>query len=220
MTDGTEFTIGADAVCSDGNCGHVTRVVIDPVAEVITDLVIEPHHRSGLGRLVPLDMIDVAPDEVRVRCDLAAFDRLPRAEETRFLPGNNGGYGGYGPGQAVCLPYFRVRGDMSLGSPIDPGDAFQPAVYDALPLGEVAIQRDEEVHATDGSVGRVKGLVIESRHHHVTHVLLQGGHIWGRREIAVPIGDVARIDDGIRLRISKGQVQDLPAVDVEDLVIS
>ena len=32
MPETTPFTIGADASCTDGACGKVTRVVVDPVA--------------------------------------------------------------------------------------------------------------------------------------------------------------------------------------------
>ena len=39
-------------------------------------------------------------------------------------------------------------------------------------------------------IGKVEGLVIEPTHGHVTHVLLQEGHLWGRKEVAIPIGSV------------------------------
>jgi hypothetical protein len=32
MAETTQFTIGADASCTDGACGEVSRVVVDPVA--------------------------------------------------------------------------------------------------------------------------------------------------------------------------------------------
>jgi len=51
----------------------------------------------------------------------------------------------------------------------------------------------------------------------VTHVLLQEGHLWGRKEVAIPISAVTGIADGIRLNITKHQVQDLPPVDIDHL---
>ena len=86
--------------------------------------------------------------------------------------------------------------------------------YDAVPLDEVEVRRGEHVHAIDGHVGKVQGLVIDRRSHHVTHVLLQEGHLWGRKEVAIPISAVTGADDGIRLNITKQQVQDLPPVDI------
>jgi hypothetical protein len=53
------------------------------------------------------------------------------------------------------------------------------------------------------------------RDHHVTHVLLQEGHLWGRKEVAIPISAVTRVDDGIQLNITKQEVQDLPPVDID-----
>jgi len=91
-----EFTIGAEASCTDGACGDVTRVVIDPVAESVTHLVIEPKHRQGLARLVPLALVDATAGEVRLSCTIAEFERLDPAEETQFVPGSPG-YAAYGP---------------------------------------------------------------------------------------------------------------------------
>ncbi len=34
MTQTTQFTIGAEARCSDGVCGEVTRVVVDPSVDL------------------------------------------------------------------------------------------------------------------------------------------------------------------------------------------
>ena len=77
------------------------------------------------------------------------------------------------------------------------------------------IRRGDPVHATDGDIGRVQGLVMNPRDHRVTHVLLQEGHLWGRKEVAIPVRAVTTVDDGIRLNISKRDVEDLPAVDID-----
>jgi sporulation protein YlmC with PRC-barrel domain len=205
MAETTQFTIGVHAVCTDGPCGEVIRVVVDPVARAVTHLVIEPRHREGLGRLVPLDLVDTAtPDQVKLRCTMDEFDHLEHAEETQFLP--DGMYGGYAAGQAFALPYY------GLG----PGTITPPIITDAIPVGEVAVRRGEPVHATDGEIGRVQGLVIEPTNHHVTHVLLQQGHIWGRKQVAIPIGAVTGIEYGIQLNMTKQEIQDLPAVGVDD----
>jgi len=36
MAETTQFTIGVDATCTDGVCGEVIRVVVDPVARAVT----------------------------------------------------------------------------------------------------------------------------------------------------------------------------------------
>ena len=216
MTETTQFTIGAEASCSDGICGEVSRVVVDPVARTVTHLVVEPKHRQGLGRLVPLDLVDVTNGEIQIHCTAMDFDKLDPAEETQFLPGSRD-YAGYGTGQVLYQPYYGLgmgMGGLGMGGP-GMGNLSQPVTYDTVPLGEVAVRRGEPVHATDGDIGKVQGLIIDPRNHHVTHVLLQEGHLWGRKEVAIPIRAVTGVDDGIRLNIAKEDVENLPPVDID-----
>ncbi len=222
MAEMTPFTIGADARCTDGVCGEVRRVVIDPVAKTVTHLAVEPKHGHGLGRLVPLDLVDATADEIRLRCTKAEFDKLDPAEETRFLPGS-GGYPGYDPQYVLNMPYYGLRPTLGMDLAVGRGavgslgvrKVSQTHTYHSVPLGEVEVRRNEHVHATDGEIGLVEGLVIDPDSHHVTHVLLQEGHLWGRKEVAIPIGAVTDVGAGIRLNLSQRQVADLPPVDID-----
>jgi uncharacterized protein YrrD len=82
----------------------------------------------------------------------------------------------------------------------------------------VDVRRGDDVHATDGDIGRVQGLVIDPKDHHVTHVLLQEGHLWGKKEVAIPIGAVKEVAaDGVQLTLTRNQVRDLPPVDLASL---
>ena len=215
MAKTTPFTIGADASCTDGVCGEVSRVVIDPVAGELTHLVVEPKGRLGLGRLVPLDLVDATGGEIRLRCTRADFENLDTAEQTQFVPGTRG-YAAYGPEQVLAWPYSSLGGGAGVEGDMVTGVS-ETVTYDTVPLGEVAVRRGERVHATDGEIGQVEGLVIDPRNHHVTHVLLQEGHLWGRKEVAIPISAVTGIADGIRLNVTKHQVHDLPPVDIDHL---
>ncbi|HWG73377.1 MAG TPA: PRC-barrel domain-containing protein [Acidimicrobiales bacterium] len=217
MAEATQFMIGAGASCSDGDCGEVIRVVVDPVARAVTHLVVEPKHRQGLGRLVPLDLVDATAGQVRLRCTVAEFEALDPAEETQFLSGV-GGYAGYGPDQVFAWPYYGMGGVMGggIGMGLGMADVPQAVTHDTVPSGEVAVRRGEQVHATDGDIGQVQGLVIDPRDHRVTHVLLQEGHLWGRKQVAIPIGAVTRLGSGgIGVNLSKQEVQDLPPVDLD-----
>lgn len=216
MAEAAEFTIGAKVSCSDGDCGTLRRVVVDPVARAVTHLVVEPKHRLGLGRLVPLDLVEAATGQIRLRCTMTAFEQLDSAEETQFIPGSSG-YAAYGPEQVVSWPYYGLGDGTGTvgGLGAEMPAVSQTVTYDRVPLGEVEVRRDERVHATDGEIGRVQGLVIDPADRHVTHVLLQEGHLWGRKKVAIPISAVASVEDGIQLSITKQDVQDLAPVDIE-----
>ena len=206
MAEIASFTIGTGASCTDGAGGKVTCVVVDPLAHAVTHLVVEPKHRHGAARLVPLHLVDATTGEIQLQCSLAEFEKLDPAVQTRFLPGTSG-YPDYGPDQLLILPYYSIGMAEAYSGPMT-------ITYDAIPLGEVKVRRGEHVHATDGYIGKVQGLVIYPDRHHVSHVLLQEGHLWGRKEVAIPIGAVTGGDDGVRLNLTKQQVQDLPPVDI------
>lgn len=215
MAQAVSFTIGAHATCDDGPCGTVKRVVVDPLAQAVTHLVVEPRHRLGLARLVPVDLAETTADGVRIRCTMADFEALDSAEETQFVPGTIG-YENYGPEQVLSWPYYGLHGGQAAGIAGDavPGVS-QTVTYDTVPAGEVEIRRGEPVHATDGPIGRVHGLVIDRDSRRVSHVLLAEGHLWGRKEVAIPISAVTDVEAGIRLQINKKEVADLPPVDID-----
>jgi len=185
-----EFKLGARARCSDGHCGEVARAILDPGTRTITHLVIEHRHRIGSGRLVPVDLIDTADDEITLRCTLAGFDQLAPAEEVELAEGAD-----------------YVGG---MGTGMDMGPRMQAIVSDNVPLGEAEVARHESVHALDGEIGKVEGFIVSPDDHKVTHVLLQEGHVWGRKEVAIPVSAVTAVDEGIRLNLTKQQVEDLP----------
>jgi sporulation protein YlmC with PRC-barrel domain len=211
----TPFMIGAGVSCADGACGEVTRVVINPVTRKLTHLVVEPAGRRGLGRLVPLGLVDATGGEIQLRCTIAEFEMLDPAEETQFVPGTKG-YAAYGPEQVLSWPWLSLGGTAAVDGDSVAGVS-ETVTYDTVPLGEVAVRRGDRVHATDGEIGHVEGLVIDPRNHHVTHVLLQEGHLWGRKEVAIPISAVTRADDVIRLNLTKDEVRGLPPVDIDHL---
>jgi sporulation protein YlmC with PRC-barrel domain len=217
MTQARQFMIGAEVSCTDGVCGQLTRVVVDPARRTVTDLVVEPEHRAGLARLVPIELaVPGVPesDGITIRCTLNQFAQFDPAEETQFVPGTKG-YEEYGSEQVLTRPYYRL-GDTVM-DPDREGKVSETVTVDTVPLGEVEVRRGEPVLASDGLIGQVEGLVVDAEGEQVTHVLLHEGHLWGRRPVAIPIKAVTSVDDdGIQLSITKDEARDLPQIPIGD----
>jgi sporulation protein YlmC with PRC-barrel domain len=203
----TDFAIGADVSCSDGPCGTVSRLIVEPGAETVTHLVVDPKHR-GRSRLVPVGLADAAAGRVKLRCSKAEFGKLDLAEQTELLHMNTAGD-----------PIPTSSGYMSpslIG--LEMYDGERVSTHGTVPTGEVDVRRGEPVYTTDvtdSEIGRIRGLVMDPGSHHVSHILLEEGHLWGRKEVAIPISAVTRIGDIVRLNISRQQVEDLPPVDID-----
>jgi len=203
------LVLGSEAACSDGYRGEIRAVVIDPAAGTVTHIVVEPKGRSGLARLVPLDIVDVTPGQIRIRCTEAEFRNLDAAEETlaEFALGYQA--------PVQLLP----AGWRGADAPAVEGDTIpripEQETIDVIPPGEVEEHRGDHVHATDGDIGQVHALRIDPGSGQVTHVLVRGGHAWAHKDVAIPFSKVAGFDDGIRLSITRQQVRDLPPADID-----
>jgi hypothetical protein len=146
MAGEPQFTIGARASCTDGHCGEVRRLIINPATETVTHLVIQPGHRQQAGRLVPVHLVEATDGEIRLRCTLAEFGKLDHATERDLVTGA-------GPAQIVG------RYGMTAGPA--PG-AWRRTTFteDVLPAGEDEVRTGDRVHAVDGEIGRVQGFLV------------------------------------------------------------
>jgi uncharacterized protein YrrD len=182
--------MGAHVDATDGRCGHLTSVILDPADPSLTHLVVEPGHHEERARLVPVDLVaSVEDDMIGLNCTKTEFEQLDSATDVTILPG-----------------YQDVIGSTPLGH--HRGSVFS----DNVPLGKIEIRRGDAVRAKDGSIGAVEDLVVDPVGHHVTHVILQEGHVWGRKEVAIPIGADNLVGDEIRVDLTTDEIKALPPV--------
>ena len=80
-----------------------------------------------------------------------------------------------------------------------------------LGIEAILFDVDSPDRAALGNIGQIQGLVIDSGSHQVTHVLIQEGHVFDRKDVAIPIAAVTGVNqNGIQLNITEQQVKDLP----------
>jgi hypothetical protein len=198
----------------------LTGVIIDPVARALTHLIVKPAHDGGFGQLVPVEIVESDGDPIRLKCTVAQFQGLDAGEERHFLPVDDPSTG-YADGQAYNSPHYElIQSSGVLGGgarDIAYGQAPRHDVIasDRVPVGEVEVRRGDPVHASDGFIGSVAGLVVDPADHHVTHVLLAEGHFWGRKHVSIPIGTMTRRDQEIRVDLTKDEIAALPPVDLK-----
>jgi hypothetical protein len=86
-------------------------------------------------------------------------------------------------------------------------------MYDRVPKHEVELRRASSVRSADGyELGEVDGFVVDGDDG-ITHLVLEHGHLWGRREVTIPIGAVSRVEtDAVTLGLTRDEVGALPEV--------
>ena len=187
-------------------------MVLDPATRRVTHLVVEPHHRHDLARLVPVELADVGVSEdgaaLSLRSTIEAVRRLASVEESAYLglselpPGDP--QSDIGVQDVLTLP-----GDGYPDFAMDPiwDDPHVFITYDSVPKGEIEIRRRSVVTSADGHrLGHVGALVIDADDR-VTELVLERGHLWGRRKVTIPVGAVARVEtDSVTLKLTKAAV--------------
>lgn len=216
--------LGRPVNCSDGPFGKLADIVVDPTKRRVTHLVVEPDGDHGKARLVPIELASAEDGEksaIAVRCSVAEADQLELVEESAYLrlgeaPEVEPGWD-LGVETVLAEPYYYYGTVGGLGYESGPSD-YDPHVslsYDRIPKGEVEVRRASEVTSADGhQLGQVDGFLVGDDDA-ITHFVLEQGHLWGRREVTIPITAVARVlTDAVTLTLTKDEVGELPSVRV------
>jgi sporulation protein YlmC with PRC-barrel domain len=211
--------LGKPIRCTDEVFGELADVVIDPITKRVTHLVAQPSEGHGSARLVPIELVGARgdQDEIVLRCTTDDVLGLDQVQEIAYLrlgesPTSDPDWD-VGVENVLALPYYPGS-DLTGFAPGAGGMGEAAVTYDRVPKGEVEIRRSSTVSATDDDfLGRVDGFVVDGDH--ITHLVLEHGHLWGKREITIPIGAVAKVEtDAISLSLSKAEVEALPSVRV------
>jgi sporulation protein YlmC with PRC-barrel domain len=205
--------LGKPVRCTDGVVGELRDVVIDPVRKQVTHLVVRPHNALGDARLVPVELADGGEQgrEISLRCTIEEVRGLPNVEEFAYLRLGEVPLGDeawdVGIEDVLAFPYYQSTG---FGEYV--GDPNVALIYDRVPKGEVEVRRASNVITADGQyVGDVDGFLLDDDDQ-ITHFVLERGHLWGRREVTVPIGAVAKVEsDTVIVSLSADEIGELPA---------
>ena len=212
--------LGKPVNCTDGPFGKLADVIIDPTKRTVTHLVVEPDG-DGKSRLVPIYLANADGDEtsaITVRCSVEEASRLEPVEETAYIrlgesPELEPGWE-MGVESVLVQPYYFYGSVGGAGYETLPAD-FDPhasVTYDRIPKGEVEVRRASDVTSSDGHhLGKVDGFLVGDDDA-ITHFVLERGHLWGRREVSIPINAVAQVfTDAVALSLTKDEVGELPS---------
>ena len=211
--------IGDRIRCTDGVYGELTDIVIDPLEKRVTHLVVQPEQGEGAARLMPIQLAkrrDGEQREIELECTLDGAQEFESVREVAYLRlGESSAEDpdwDVGVEDVLAMPYYSGVDVLAY-----PGELPSQVAtyYDRVPKGDVEVRRASAVISADGhSLGEVDGFVVDADQH-ITHFVLERGHLWGRKEVTIPIGAVARVEtDAVHVGLSKNEVGALPAVRV------
>lgn len=194
-----DVPVDAEVLCADGICGHSTYVILNPVTNEVTHIVVEHEAFPFVDRLVPMDLVEhTSSTQVVLSCSSDQLAKMEAFTETEFVrPAKEGAL------RLRMWPYAVAE------------LAALPLEHEHIPPGELAVRRGARVRAIDDEVGRVDEFLIEPDEGHITHLVMREGHLWGKREVAIPISAISHIrEDTVFLRLDKAEVEALPTIPI------
>jgi sporulation protein YlmC with PRC-barrel domain len=201
--------LGKPVRCADGASRELADVVIDAATNTVTHLIVQPHDDRNAARLVPIQLAEDGGNdqELSLSCTSEMLKELEPVAGHAFL-------------QAGERVEKEANWDIGVED-VEPvpeyvptafgefGDYGQDAVitYDRVPKGEIELRHASSVYSADRHhLGSVDGVVVDSASQ-ITHLLLQRGHLWWKRELAIPAEAVSKFEtDMVSLGVKKSEL--------------
>lgn len=154
---------GDTVLCSDGDCGTLDRLLIDLHAKVVKYLAVEQSDGAGHGRLVPFDLLLATEERLVLGCTRSEYEALDAADRP----------------EVESMSYSVERGS-AIQRHVD-----KQFMLPQIPDGTVELRADIDVRATDGHIGSLKGLVVDSGDGRILQLIVATGHLRGKKDVSI-----------------------------------
>jgi sporulation protein YlmC with PRC-barrel domain len=199
----------AQVQCTDGKCGKSTYVIVNPVKKAVTHFVVKYKKLpENPDRLVPVAKIaDISGGQIHLNCTRKELAALHPFTTQRFVQGRDPDY----------ADSYLAGDPNAFTHPMMSYDTWVDTVPEThIPHDELAVYRGMDVLTDEGKVGTVDHLVVDPDSGNITHLLMCKGHLWGKKDVAIPVTAVDVVDaDEVYLKIDKEAVGKLPAVPIK-----
>ena len=175
---------GADVHTTDGASSTLTDVVVNPINNRLTHVVVTPPGQHQPARLVPLWLVNPSSSGLRIELDARHLKQLQRVLRTDFLR----------------LPKADVEGTVEvrfrtvLNHPFfqDPRPAGEVAASEGIARDDCSLHRgDDVVSSNDRLLGQIVALLVSGER--ITAMIVRSGLVGFQKNVIVPIGAIAEV---------------------------
>ena len=208
-----EISVGAKVSSTAGKYGNVTSLLVNPATRQVTHVVVKEHGFLGQERMVPIQFVtESLPDEINLRLAPESLHSMENFDDVSYTGGED------------TFDTALVEAYFSHPFVLPEYDAEEEHYYihiENVPPGELAIHAGAQVYAADGLLGRIAGFLVSAIDDRISHLVMQTGHLRGRRQITVPVTAIDHIAwDGIYLTLDKATAGELPAAPIQHLLMN
>jgi sporulation protein YlmC with PRC-barrel domain len=207
-----ELPVKTQVECKDGVCGQSVCVVMDPIDDKVTHVVVQEDEAPHNEYMVPVHLTSrTIAGTLLLSINKAQLKGMTLFKRTKYIAERMPEIGSPSGGILVNM------GSMYYWPHVTPERRMEvPVVEYNVPEGEITLERGTRVEATDGNVGQVDELVLSNTNKKITHLVMREGHLWGRKEVVIPVSAIKKVNgDKVFLNLNKNQIEKLPAFPVK-----
>ena len=208
-----EIPLDVMVVCVDGECGESSHIIIERNSQKVTHFVVKVGNLLESGRyLVPIDrVVRTTPKSIALDCTKKELAAMPPFTRMQFLNPITHQYEpleNFNDEAIASRSSYLMWSDASMLADTSMDVFSIPVEEELIPEGEMAVHRGASVEATDGHIGKVEEFLVDPKDSHITHLVLEKGHLWDKQELTIPMSAIARMDEEyIYLNIDKATVK-------------
>ncbi len=201
------FDIGARTYCQDGRCGKLVRLVVNPVTEDVTDLIIEQGFLQKHDRVVPISVVKSTTDtEIHLAVKSHSLGDFPEFREVEFRVPSLGWDSSRHKPESVRV-WMSPYGVGVSGRNVVP--TTRQHINKGVAFGSKVIGRGSKVHYVRGGAGKVDHVLVDCEEGHITHLVVKRNLL--AEYHVVPVDMIGSVEDnGVWLSVSRDQVLSLP----------
>ncbi len=199
-----DIRLNVDVHCTDGRCGRSTYIILNPITEKLTHLVVREQWPSRTERMVPIDWVVVTTRDVIVLDkNRDEFTQLEEFIQTEFVFRD--------------VPQLASDPKVTMFWPyVVPSKRVVDQEVRGVPYDELAVKRGTAVHASDGKVGSVDEFVVDTESGQISHLVLREGNLLDTKEVVIPVSYIDFLgEEGVYLNVDKKAIKSLPSIKVK-----
>ena len=137
---------------SDGPAGRSAYVIVNPVNQLLTHLVVREEWPPFAEHMVQVDRVeDTSPNSIKLSCTLDQLRKMEPFEFEQYIRVKSPNYEKW-QGSMVAWPYVLPAHNSTFDE-----ERYIPLEVENTPPGELAVRRGARVEAKDGFIAATGG---------------------------------------------------------------
>jgi uncharacterized protein YrrD len=196
--------LDTDVYCHAEICGSSVAVVLNPLTDVVTHIVVKEKGLLSPQWLIPIDALQESSNRgIHLKPSVEKIQDFDPFFEFEYI-------------QAPIPHYASTFNTYYMEPWVMLDDDTVAVKHRRIPQNELSIRRGARVYSVDDQyIGHVDEFIIHQKDDGVSHLVLREGHLWGQKDVFIPVSKIKQLGEAkVILKLDNKEIAELPALSV------